>query len=44
MHAQTKFTHLHQTYTDQDGESCEGFFFVGHSTSVVASDAHPLGQ
>lgn len=31
-------------YTDQAGKSCEGFFLVGHSTSVVTSDAHPLGQ
>lgn len=31
-------------YTDQAGKSCEGFFLMGHSASVVTSDAHPLGQ
>lgn len=35
---------LSSRYTDQGGKSSEGFFLMGHSTSVVALAAHPLGQ
>lgn len=35
---------LSRRYTDQGGKSSEGLFLVGHSASVVALAAHPLGQ
>ena len=44
MHAHTSSLSPSSRYTDQAGKSCEGFFLVRHSTSVVTSDAHQLGQ